>query len=171
MATKGGTKTHWKQLKNPNYLGAYSLPDGKDLIIEIISVSKEFVKGENGKEDECTVAKIKDNKPMILNVTNCKMLERLFETPFIEEWSGRRFTIYAAKVIVKGEPIECLRIRDKKPEQAKVKLTPIHPNWNKAIRALQSGSFTIESLKLKYELDEANQELILDEAMKEDAAV
>lgn len=168
---KGGTKTHWRQLKNPNYLGAYSLPEGKDLTIQILSVSKEIVKGENGKEDECTVAQIKDNKPMILNVTNCKTIEKLFETPFIEEWSGRMITVYAAKVIVKGEKIECLRIRDKKPEQAKAKLTPVHPNWNKAIQALKSGSYTIESLRLKYDLDEVNQELLLDEVMKEDATV
>jgi len=171
MATKGGTKTHWKQLTNPNYIGAYSLQEGKDMIVEIVSVSREMVKGEGGKQDECTVAQLKDQKPMILNVTNCKTIAKLFETPFIEEWSGKKITIYSAKVSVKGELIECLRIRDKKPEQTKAKLTPLNPNWPRAIKALQSGSYTIESLKLKYELDEFNQELLLDEVLKENATV
>ena len=43
--------THWKQLINLQYLGAYSLMDGsspKDLTVKITKVVREQVKGEGG---------------------------------------------------------------------------------------------------------------------------
>ena len=54
-------KTHWKKLTNPNYIGAYSMPEGKDLTVEITDVKREVVKGEGGKTDECTVLYLKDS--------------------------------------------------------------------------------------------------------------
>ena len=38
-------KTHWKKLSNPDYLGAYALDPGKDLIVTIQSVGEERVTG------------------------------------------------------------------------------------------------------------------------------
>jgi hypothetical protein len=166
---KTGTKTHWKQLTNPNYIGAYSLESGKDLTVQIIKVTKEIVKGEGGKQDECTIATLKDQKPMILNVTNCKTITKLFETPYIEEWAGKKITLFKAYTKLKGEDVECLRIRDKKPEQTKPILSPSNPNWAKAIQAVKSGSYTIESLKQKYEISEENKELILNEVLQNEA--
>ncbi|MFK5282533.1 hypothetical protein ACI3PL_23520, partial [Lacticaseibacillus paracasei] len=63
-------KTHWKKLVNPVYLGVYSLPNEQDdLTVTILSVAREQVIGEGGKKEECTVAQIKNNKPLILNRT------------------------------------------------------------------------------------------------------
>ena len=45
-------KTHWKTLINIDYIGAYSLEDGKDMNITIESVGKEMVKGTGGKKEE-----------------------------------------------------------------------------------------------------------------------
>ena len=46
-------KTHWKRLTNPDYLGAYALEDGKDMIVTIKNVSVQSITGQNGqKEDE-----------------------------------------------------------------------------------------------------------------------
>ncbi len=89
-------KTHWKKLTNPNYIGAYSMPEGKDLTVEITDVKREVVKGEGGKTDECTVLYLKDSKPMILNVTNSKMISKVHNTPFIEEWIGKKITLYVS---------------------------------------------------------------------------
>ena len=43
-------KTHFKKLMNPNYLGAYSLDDGEDIILTIRNVKKEDVIGADGKK-------------------------------------------------------------------------------------------------------------------------
>lgn len=166
-----GTKTHWKQLTNPNYIGAYSLAEGQDLEVQILKVTKEMVKGEGGKQDECTIATLKDQKPLILNKTNCKTIAKLFETPYIEEWAGKKITLFKSVTKLKGEDVECLRIRDKKPPQSKAILNQSNPNWEKAIKAVKSGSFTIESLKLKYEISDEIKEIILNEALQENEAV
>lgn len=166
-----GTKTHWKQLTNPNYIGAYSLSEGQDLEVQILKVTKEMVKGEGGKQDECTIATLKDQKPLILNKTNCKTIAKLFETPYIEEWAGKKITLFKSVTKLKGEDVECLRIRDKKPPQSKAILNQSNPNWEKAIKAVKSGSFTIESLKLKYEISDEIKEIILNEALQENEAV
>lgn len=106
------TQTHWKKLQNPDYLGAYSLEPGKDMILTLSGVKQEKVTGPDGKKEECMVARFKENvKPMILNVTNCKTIEKLYKTPYIEEWSGRKIQIYVEKVKAFGDVVDALRIR------------------------------------------------------------
>jgi hypothetical protein len=48
---------------------------------------------------------------MILNATNNKTIAKLFKTPYIEEWSGRKIQIYIEKVKAFGEIWDALRIR------------------------------------------------------------
>ena len=67
--------THWKKLTNPNYLGAYSIENGQDLILTIKYVQEEKVIGTDGKKDDCVVCYFVENaKPMILNATNMKTI-------------------------------------------------------------------------------------------------
>lgn len=107
------TQTHWKQLVNLDYIGAYSLT-GKDMILTIKNVTKELVTGNNGKKEECIICYFKEPnvKPMILNRTNCKIITKLHNTPIIEEWHNKQIQIYATTTKVGGETVECLRIRD-----------------------------------------------------------
>jgi len=106
------TKTHWKRLHNPDYLGAYALDPGKDLIATIRTVGNEMVVGADGKKEECTVMHFVEKiKPMIVNATNAKMMAKLFRTPYIEEWQGRQIQIFADNVKAFGETVEALRIR------------------------------------------------------------
>jgi hypothetical protein len=108
--------THWKKLTDNPYIGAHDLQPGQEVVITISSVSKEKVKGADGKEKECIVAKLEGTaKPMILNRTNCKIIAKLLETPYIEQWAGERVIIYAAKVTAFGEEMEALRVRNKRP--------------------------------------------------------
>jgi len=116
-------KTHWKKLENPDYLGSYALQPGKDLIVQIKSVGQEEVYSPtSNKKDVCTVAHFTDSliKPMILNVTNCKTITKLYDTPYIEDWSGRYISIYISKVKAFGETVEALRIRPKVPTTDKI---------------------------------------------------
>jgi hypothetical protein len=76
------TLTHWKKLTNPDYLGAYALEPGQDLIVTIKSVANEVVTGSDGKKETCSVMRFAENvKPMILNATNSKMITKLLKTP------------------------------------------------------------------------------------------
>lgn len=153
--------THWKQLQNPNYIGAYSLQPGELRTVEIVSVSKEMVTGADGKKEECTVAKLKGEKPFILNATNCKSLQRLFGSPYIEEWKGKKCIIYAEKVKAFGDVVEALRIKSTAPILPE--LVPSNPKWADAVKALRDGK-GIDVIESRYTLSDENRELLISEA-------
>jgi ribosomal protein L34E len=113
------SQTHWKKLHNPDYLGAYALKPNEDLIATIKVVGNEPVKGENGKEEECTVIHFveKDIKPLICNATNAKTITKIYGTPYIEEWAGKKIQIFATTTKLKGENVEALRIRPFVPKE------------------------------------------------------
>ena len=83
--------THWKRLMNPDYIGAYWLPEGEDVTVVIDYVVRELITGTGGKKEECTVAHLKGVKPFILNGTNSKTIAKLYG-PYIEDWAGKRIT-------------------------------------------------------------------------------
>jgi len=108
-------KTHWKQFHDYNYLGAYMMPpNGADVILTIKEVKAEQVAGDGGKKDRCMVVyfKEKDTKPMILNVTNSKTIQKLHGSPFVEDWAGKQIQLYVAQVNAFGDVTDALRIRD-----------------------------------------------------------
>lgn len=116
--------THWKKLTNPDYLGAYSLDDGKDIIATIDHVVQEKVTGTDGKTEECVVCYFKGGvKKMILNATNLKMITKLFGTPYIEQWSGKKIQIGIEKVRAFGDTVEALRVRKTLPRDVEIKCT------------------------------------------------
>lgn len=107
------TLTHWKKLTNPDYLGAYALEPGQDLIVTIKSVANETVTGTDGKKETCMVMRFKENvKPMVLNATNSKTITKLLKTPYIEYWAGRKIQIYVQEgVKAFGDIVDALRVR------------------------------------------------------------
>lgn len=108
-----GILTHWKKLTNPDYLGAYALEPGQDLIVTIKSVANEVVTGTDGKKETCSVMHFVEKvKPMVLNATNSKTITKLLKTPYIEQWAGRKIQIYVESGIKAfGDIVDALRIR------------------------------------------------------------
>jgi hypothetical protein len=134
------TKTHWKKYFHPDYIGAYALEPGEEKTVRIKHVKQEQVTGINGKKEECTVAHLDGEKPFILNRTNCKTITKIYGSPFIEDWSGKSITIYAAKVSAFGEEVEALRIRQRVPQ-------PLKPlNYAANIAAVEACK-TLDELK------------------------
>ena len=146
--------THWKNQFNYDYLGAYSLPDGKDIILTLKETKKEMVTGSNGQKSECFVAYFHENaKPMILNKTNCKTIEKLFNTPNIEEWVNKQIQIGSTRINAFGEMTDCLRVRPFAP-----KLSEERPAvqtgsviWKYILDAL-AGGYTVTQVLTKYKL-------------------
>ena len=146
--------THWKNQFNYDYLGAYSLPDGKDIILTLKETKKEMVTGSNGQKSECFVAYFHENaKPMILNKTNCKTIEKLFNTPNIEEWVNKQIQIGSTRINAFGEMTDCLRVRPFAP-----KLSEERPAvqtgsviWKNILDAL-AGGYTVTQVLTKYKL-------------------
>ena len=88
-------KTHWKKLNNPDFLGAYALEPGEDLVATIDHAKEEQFTGTGGKKDEGLVIhfKEKDIKPMICNATNAKTITRVAGSPYIEDYSDRKSVV------------------------------------------------------------------------------
>ena len=114
------SETHYKKLINPDYLGAYSLDPGKDMILTIKEVKREMITSTGGKKEECPVCHWQENqKPMIMNVTNMKTIAKLYG-PYIEQWPGKKVQIYASTTKFGGDTVECLRIRKDPPQEVKI---------------------------------------------------
>lgn len=135
------TKTHWKKLVNPDYIGAYCIE--ADTTVKILSVAREIVKGEGGKSEECTVLRLEGQKPFICNRTNAKTITKLYGSPYIEDWVGKLITLFPTTTKVAGETVECLRIRPTAPVIKSVDYTP-------HIKAVESCT-TLEQLQQVYE--------------------
>ena len=154
-------KTHWKRTFNYNYLGSYSLEENQDLTLTIKQVVKETVTSHGGRQEECTVAYFEEDvKPMILNKTNCKTIEEIYSTPYIENWIGKQITLYVDPTVKFGkETVEALRIRPTEPK-AKEELTPDHKRWNQAKEYAEKNGH-IKGIKKQYDVSEENEKLLL----------
>ena len=113
----GTEKTHWKKLTNPDYLGAYAFQPGEEKTLTIKEVKRELVYNPSGSgKEECTVAYfVEPVKPLILNVTNCKTITKVWGTPYIEDWGGLRITLKVKKISAFGEMVDAVRVANERP--------------------------------------------------------
>lgn len=112
------SETHWKKLVDTNYLGSWDIVGGR-LVLQIVKIKQERIFNQNkNAEESCTVAYFSDEryKPMILNKTNCKTMQKLTGSPYIENWAVR-VEIKTEKVKAFGELVEALRIEKTIPQQ------------------------------------------------------
>lgn len=163
-------KTHWKNNFDYNYLGSYSLKNGKDVVLTISKTQQEMVKGTNGQSEQCFVAYFVERadwiKPMILNKTNCKVISQLY-TPYIEDWSGVKVQIGIAQVSAFGDTVDALRIRKKIPVTKKPELLPDTEDWANAVHHMLNEGVTLERVLVRYEISENNQNKLLEETKKD----
>ncbi|MEG0889904.1 MAG: hypothetical protein RSH25_15675 [Bacteroides sp.] len=147
--------THWKTQFNYKWLGAYCLPDGKDIILTIKEMKREEVAGTSGKKELLLVAYFHEAvKPMVVNKTNCKALEKLFKTPIIEDWSGKQMQVGASRVDAFGDKVDALRVRPFLPkvgEDVRPTIETGSAVWNSSIDYLKSGN-DLNAIMRKYKL-------------------
>lgn len=152
-------KTHWKRLMNPDYIGAYWLPEGEDVTVTIDYVVREIITGTGGKKEECTVAHLKGGvKPFILNATNSKTIAKLYG-PYIEDWAGKRITLYASTTKMAGDTVECLRIRQQ--VAAKVAKPINQERFTRALEAIKAGTYTAMQLRSGAALTDAQEKALV----------
>lgn len=155
-------KTHFKKLRNPNFIGSWDLADenGKyiDTIVTIVEAKKQMVHDGQGGEAECAVAHLKEFKPLVLNSTNLKAIAKALGSEFIEDWYGKRVTLTVKKVKAFGEFHDAIRVAVTAPKLPE--LTPTHEKWESAKEALKGGKTTIEQIQTKYNLSDENVKAI-----------
>lgn len=142
--------THWKQLTNPDYIGAYDFQPGEERIVTIKDVKRQMVTGPDGKKEECTIVFFDKGKPMILNVTNAKSITKLSDTPYIEQWVGVSIKLIVVKVKAFGEVVDALRIKSEKVVKPMLQVGT--PNFEACRKAYLAEPARLDSIKAKYEV-------------------
>lgn len=134
--------THWRKAFKSDYLGAHDLEEGQDLKLTIKQVTVRPVTNPTGKTEDCNVATFTDPKlkPMVLNATACKQIQRFSGSKFIEDWGNTNIQIYVLEgVKAYGEVHDVLRIRDMQPRMEKPVLNNLSEKWDDAIKSYQDA--------------------------------
>lgn len=113
-------KGDYRKFMDKNYLGAWDVPDGEDLILTVDHVACDDVKNERGSEKKLTLRFVEDYKPMILNATNSKNISQAYGSTKVEDWAGKRIAIHTEKVTAFGGTTDALRIRPYPPKVKEV---------------------------------------------------
>ena len=153
-------KTHWKKTMNPNYLGAYALEPNEDLIVEITEVKTESVMNADGRNEECLVAHLKDQKPLIVNKTNAKAIAKVAGSNYIEDWKGKQIALYISNVKAFGELVEAIRVRTA-PPKAKSKRKLSDDDFKKLVKAVADGSYNLEDAVANFVLNDSQRSILL----------
>lgn len=153
------TKTHWKTLNDPRYIGAYALPNGDDMTVTIEHVRLENITMMGGKKEDHTIAYLTGHKPLIMNVTNSKSVHKLYG-PFIEDWAGKQITLFVSTAKLGNEMVECLRIRPNVPVRERKPIAP--ERFAKAVEQIKAGSYTSLKLRAQFALTDEQDAIIFD---------
>lgn len=163
------TKTHWKKAFKSDYLSSSDV-DGLDLNLTIKEVKYQECMTQSGKKF-CNVAHFTDSKtkPMILNVTNSKVIKSFAgNKTHLEDWKNINVTIYVdGNVRFGSETTEGLRIRKVQTKTKKQLTTLTDDKFNDAVKFLKGGK-TIINLKTFYTIS-ADMEQKLVNAMLDEA--
>jgi hypothetical protein len=156
-------KTHFKKLKNPNYIGSWDLADKNgivsDLVVKITGVKKEMVFDGKGGQDECVVIQLENYKPFIANSTNLKTIASIYGN-YIEDWEGQAIKLTVKRIKAFGEFHDALRVVKEKIENNKPEFTPNSPTWEDAKTAIKNGAITLDQLLTKYTISDENRKAI-----------
>lgn len=150
-------KTHWKKcVSDPNYLGEADFGEKEEKILTIGKVNaseKVMTKDEPKGKDKTVIHWIEQNvKPMIVNVTNAKAIEKVTGSGYIEDWVGHKIQLYIEHGIKAfGDVVNAVRVRPYKPkisdtkifcEECKKEITPAH-----GMSAQQLADYTKQKYK------------------------
>ena len=100
----------------PQYLGSWDCTEG-ELILTIADFKEEVIEGDKGrKERKCIMYFAeKDVRPMVVNLTNRKMLAKLYHTTDSNKLKGKLVKIGTERVRACGAEHDALRIRNVVP--------------------------------------------------------
>ena len=107
----------FRKFMDKSFLGAWDLPDGKDLILTIDYVARDEVQNEKGKDKKMALHfKERDYKPMICNKTNAEAISKAYGSRDVSDWENKKIALYKATISAFGQTTECLRVRDYPPK-------------------------------------------------------
>lgn len=110
------TKTNYRQIVNPDYMGSYSLDNGNNGYITIDATllrtdSKEVI-DPAGKKKMCIIGHTNLPKPFIINSKAQKVLQAITKSRYVEDWKDVPITFWVETGFKAfGDLIDVLRIK------------------------------------------------------------
>ena len=153
---------HWRQnfKDSDKYLGAVDLwnDQKKGYNAVVVTIEKFFVDemvGQMGKERK-VFAKLKEfQKPMVVNVTNFKRLQKLFDSVEQDAYLGKPIQLGVEKVSSPEGKVDALRFSGRAVQATKKEKEILTDDvLPKAVAALEKGSRTLDDILLKYSVTE-----------------
>ncbi|WP_338506974.1 hypothetical protein VRB95_08400 [Erwinia aphidicola] len=160
-------KTHYRKAFDSPYLSSADIVEPTAL-----TISRVTLEGDKTKKtkDVFNTAYFEERelrpgeklKPMILNATNSKALKNISGSPFIDDWSGVKVTVYVdANVRFGKESVEGLRIRPARV--TKPSLTPSATQaWNNAKMAYKRDG-NLEAVMSRMDISEQHRQQLIAE--------
>jgi FKBP-type peptidyl-prolyl cis-trans isomerase 2 len=149
------TKTHFRKIKDPNWLGSWDLmnDDGTfgKLVLTIKGAKTDKVVDHKGQSTSEAVLEFTTLKPMILNHTNVRAVAKALNTPYIEDWVGKQVTITVKQVKAFGEVHDALRIEAFAPKPLP---TIDNKRFDAMVETIQAGKYTVKKARESFSLSE-----------------
>lgn len=103
-------RTHYKTMYDAIYIGSWDLPE-KDLTVTISKVVGEELTSVGGRKNKKPILSFEGaQKGMVLNKTNSKTVATMYG-PYVEQWIGKRITLYKAVTHSPEGEVDCIRVR------------------------------------------------------------
>ena len=146
--------THWRKVMNTTYLNGDEIKKG-DTIVTIAGWKEEMIYSQRDKQKEPQVTMyFKElTKPMIMTNRKAKQISTALDTPIMEDWIGKKITMYPVKERHFGEEFEVITF--KKAVIKKEVFNSSHPKWDAACKAIKDGNSSVEAIEKHYSLTEA----------------
>jgi hypothetical protein len=166
-------KTHFRKAFDSPYLSSADIVEPTTLTVKRVTLEKDRTKKTRELFNTAWFAEKELRpgeplKPMILNATNSKTMKALTGTPFIEDWTDVRITVYVDKNVRFGnETMEGLRISPKAP--GRKRLTPEQTAaWENAKNAYKRDG-NLDAVLARVDISDEHQAQLVAECQPEPA--
>lgn len=163
-------QTHYRKVFDSPYLSSADIVD--PVTLTIARVVQEIDKTKKTKDifntayfQEKEIRPGEKLKPMILNATNSKMMDKLTGSPFIEDWAGRKVVVFVDGNVKFGKDlVEGLRIR------APIERRPLTPEngatWANAKAAFKRDG-NLDNVLTRFDMTEEHKAQLQSEVLNE----
>ena len=103
-------KDHWEAQLDRDYLRWFHL-QGHEVDVEIESIERKELTLRGGAKKKSPVIKFKGkDKPLVMNYTNMEAIAAIHGKS-VREWVGKRIVLFQSETNLKGNTVECIRIK------------------------------------------------------------
>jgi hypothetical protein len=163
------SKTHYRKVFKSDHLGCADLEDfkesGSNMVFTISHVLQERGAKVAGKKIDANIAYFVEKiKPLVLNATNSKIVSKLANSVFVENWKGVAIQLYIDPTVkMKGDTVGGVRINPNAPRPMQ-ELTPaMQKPWANAISAFNRDG-NLNKVMERMTISQENQSLLMKEA-------